>query len=215
MKREENRVSLTIDAYPAGPLETNAYLVADDQVNEAIIIDAPYGVTATLLDALRERGLTPTMIVITHAHWDHIADAAKLKEELNVPLAAPKLAVERLAKPGSAVMDLPFTIPPVTPDQLLEEGDEVSLGTHRFQVLHLPGHDPAHIVLYSEQDRVLLGGDVLFPGGHGTTEVPGADQAEMNQSLKRIARLPGDVVVYPGHGQTTRLSDETWLQEVE
>ncbi len=111
-------------------------------------------------------------------------------------------------------MDLPFTIPPVTPDQLLDEGDEVGLGEHRFQVLHLPGHDPAHIVLYSAADRVFLGGDVLFPGGHGTTEVPGADQAVMNQSLKRIAHLPGDVVVYPGHGQTTKLGDEAWLRDV-
>ncbi len=208
-------MSLTITAFPAGPLETNAYLVGDDQTNEALIIDAPHGVTATLRDALRDQNLKLTMVVITHAHWDHIADAKTMQESFGVPLAAPALAVDRLATPDASVMDLPFIIPPVTPDQLLDEGDEVSLGAHRFQVLHLPGHDPAHIVLYSEVDRVFLGGDVLFPGGHGTTEVLGADQAVMNKSLKRIAQLPGDVVVYPGHGKTTKLGDERWLNDVK
>lgn len=206
-------MTLSLQAFPSGPLETNAYLVVDGETQHALVIDAPPDVTPTLTAAIAAAGVTVDRIVITHAHWDHIVDAAALRDALGVPIVAHPLTRERLAKPGSMTQELPFTITPVTPDAWLEEGDAVSLGAHRFGIMHLPGHDPAHIVLYSEADRIILGGDVLFPGGHGTTEIPLADQAVMDQSLKRLAVLPGDVVVYPGHGVSTTLGAEAgWLK---
>ncbi len=206
-------MSLSLKTFPAGPIETNAYLVIDEETNHALVIDAPQGVTAALTTAVAGGGYTVDQIVITHAHWDHIVDAAPLRDALGVPVVAHPLTKDRLANPGSAVQELPFTITPITPDGWLNEGDTVALGAHTFQVMHLPGHDPAHIVLYSEADKTILGGDVLFPGGHGTTEVPGADQSVMNQSLARLAVLPGDVTVYPGHGVSTTLGAEAgWLK---
>ena len=203
---------LEIRTFVGGPIDTNAYLVGDDETNEALVIDAPQGITGEITAAAAAAGWTISRIVLTHAHWDHIVDAAALKEATGAPLLAHPLASERLAEPGSALFDLPFTIPPVTPDQTLDDGDTVSLGAHTFNVLHLPGHDPAHIVLFSEPDRLFLGGDVVFPGGHGRTDVPGADQATMERSLARLASLPLDTVVYPGHGQTTTLGAEAaWL----
>ncbi len=205
-------MALSLHAFASGPLETNAYLVVDRDTNHALVIDAPPDVTPTLAAAIDERGITVDQIVITHAHWDHIVDAAALRAALGVPLVAHPLTRDRLAPADDASQGSPFTITPVTPDGWLNEGDTVSLGTHTFAVLHLPGHDPAHIVLYSEPDKIILGGDVLFPGGHGTTEVAGADQALMNQSLARLAALPGDVTVYPGHGVSTTLGAEaSWL----
>jgi glyoxylase-like metal-dependent hydrolase (beta-lactamase superfamily II) len=79
--------------------------------------------------------------------------------------------------------------------------------------MHLPGHDPGHIALYSEPDRLLLSGDVLFPNGHGRIDIPGASEADMAASLKRLAVLPGDVIVYPGHGLPTTIGGEPWLAE--
>ncbi len=204
-------MALTIRSFVAGPLETNAYLVVDDATGEAIVIDAPPGVTADVTQAAEAAGLRIGQIVITHAHWDHIADAASLAAATRAPLAAHPLAVERLQTP-SRQPGIPIEIPPVRPDRLLSDGDEVRVGEVAFQVFHLPGHDPAHIVLYSEDERTLLGGDVLFPGGHGTTEVPGADQAAMDRSLLRLATLPPDVTVYPGHGRSTTIGAEaSWL----
>ncbi len=206
-------MALQVRTFAAGPLETNAYLIGDEATNEALVIDAPAGVTADLTAAARAAGWRIGRIVITHAHWDHIADAAALKEATGAPLAAHPLAAERLAHPASLMgEDLPVTIPPVRPDEPIEDGGEVRLGSHRFRVLHLPGHDPAHVVLVSEADRLFFGGDVVFPGGHGRTDIPGSDQATMDRSLARLRDLPGGTVVYPGHGATTTLGAEAgWI----
>lgn len=205
-------MALTIESFVGGPFETNAFLVSDDATREAIVIDAPMDVAERVDRAANTAGLKVTLIVITHTHWDHIGDAAKMKELIGAPLAAHELAVDALANPGSATTELPFTIAPVTPDRFLAEGDLVAIGEHTFRVLHLPGHEEAHIVLLSEPDRVFLGGDVLFPNGHGRTDIPGADQETMNRSLARLVDLPPDTVVYPGHGKTTTIGDEAWLQ---
>jgi glyoxylase-like metal-dependent hydrolase (beta-lactamase superfamily II) len=202
-------MTLLIRSYPAGPLDTNAYLVADDATGAALLIDAPPWVTATLVEAVRAGSYRVERIVITHAHWDHVVDAAALRAAFAVPLAAHPLARERLTAPANDRLDLPFTIPPVEPDEWIDEGDTVAVGGHEFRVLHLPGHDPAHVVLYSPEDRVVLGGDVFFPGGHGTTEIPLADQAAMDRSIARLAALPPDVTVYPGHGLPTTIGAET------
>jgi len=205
-------MTLTIESFVGGPVETNAFLVTDDETREALVIDAPMDVTDRIDRAVASKDLKVTMLVITHTHWDHIGDAAALKERLGVPLAAHELAVNALANPGSATTELPFMITPVTTDQFLAEGDEVRLGEHRFTVMHLPGHEVAHIALVSEADQVFLGGDVLFPNGHGRVDIPGADQETMNQSLARLVDLSPETVVYPGHGLTTTIGDEAWLQ---
>ncbi len=206
-------MTITIGTFPGGPIETNAYLVVDTDSSEAMVIDAPEGITDAIINAAKQAKANITQIVITHTHWDHIGDAAEMKEKTGAPVIAHELAAPGLAEPGSVVFDLPTPIPPVSPDRLVHDGDTVSLGKHAFTVLHLPGHDAAHIALYSEPDLMFLGGDVLFPGGHGRTDVPGTDQATMERSLARLVDFPPDVVVYPGHGKTTTIGNERWLQQ--
>ncbi len=200
--------------FVGGELETNAYLVADDATGEAILIDAPDGVTDEVVAAAAEEGWTIKQIVLTHAHWDHIVDAAALKERTGAPLLAHPLTKERLADPDRfAGGFVPVKIVPVTLDGELNDGDTVSVGSYTFDVLHVPGHDPAHIVLVNEPQLLFFGGDVIFPGGHGTTTIPGADQSVMNQSLRRLSTLNPDLVVYPGHGASTTLGAEaSWIK---
>jgi hydroxyacylglutathione hydrolase len=205
-------MTLSIRAFPSGLADTNAYLVLDPETNHALIIDAPRDVTSALVTAAGDAMVD--LIVITHIHWDHIGDTTALKVAFNAPVAAHRLAIPGLQKPGSAIMQIPYEIEPVTPDVILGEGDQVELGAHRFTVMHLPGHEPSHIVLYSEPDRVFLGGDVLFPNGHGRTDLPGSDQTIMNQSLARLSNLPGDVVIYPGHGEATTIGKESWIKQL-
>ena len=208
-------MTLRIEAIPSGPFETNVYLVADLESGEALVIDAAQDTAETVRAAAAERGWTVGRIVITHSHWDHIADAVAMKAALGVPLAGPKGAAEPLANPGSFFGGLDFEIPPVAPDSWLGEGDGVVLGGHRFAVLHLPGHEPYHIALHEPEAEVLLSGDVLFPNGHGRTDLPGSDQAAMNRSLRRLRDLPAGTTVYPGHGAPTTIGAEAgWLAEV-
>ncbi len=206
---------LEIETFPGGQVQTNAYLVADTDTGDALVIDAPYGTTAEIVAAAADRGWNIRQIVITHTHWDHVADAQALVEATGVPLLAHPLAVERLANPP-AMFDPPVPIPPVATSGTLDEGDTVTLGGHTFRVLHLPGHEPAHIVLIHDDSRVMLGGDVLFPGGHGRTDIPGSDQAVMNTTLRRlVAELPADMTVLPGHGVSTTVGAETpWIRQL-
>ena len=205
---------LEIIPFVGGPVQTNAFLVADPASGDALVIDAPYETAAAVVAEAARRGWTIGRIIITHTHWDHVSDAKALKEATGAPLFAHPLAVDRLAHPVSLFGELPVPVPPVETSGTLEDGDTVNLGSHTFRVMHLPGHEPAHIALVDHEDRVFLGGDVLFPGGHGRTDIPGSDQAVMNRSLRRlVAELPADTVVYPGHGATTTVGGETpWIR---
>jgi glyoxylase-like metal-dependent hydrolase (beta-lactamase superfamily II) len=205
---------LEIIPFAGGPVETNAFLVADPETGDALVIDAPYETVDAIVAEAARRGWKIGQIVITHTHWDHVADAKALVEATGAPLLAHPLAADRLANPEPLFGTLPVPVPPVTMDGTLEDGDTVTLGNTTFRVLHLPGHEPAHIALVDAAQRVMLGGDVLFPGGHGRTDIPGSDQAVMNQTLRRlVAELPPETTVYPGHGRTTTIGAETpWIR---
>ena len=207
-------MSLDIVTIVGGPLETNAYLVADSATGEALIIDAPQETAAQIVEEAARRGWTIGQIIITHTHWDHVLDAQALKEATGVPLLAHPLAREQLANPSAGFGEPPMQIPAVETSGTLEDGDTVTLGEQTFTVMHLPGHDPAHIGLFNASEEILLSGDVLFPGGHGTLEVPGADQAAMYATMRRlVAELPAATTVLPGHGVSTTIGAEApWIK---
>jgi hydroxyacylglutathione hydrolase len=204
-------MAIEILTFPAGPIETNAYLVLDGQ-GRAMAIDAPGDVTETMLGAASATGSTIEAIVITHPHWDHIQDAAALKTATGATVYAHPGAQAKLAEPGSTMFRLPAPIPPVTADVEIDEGDTVTLGGETFDVWFLPGHEPSHIVLLHAASGTVLGGDVLFPRGHGRVDLPDADPAAMRRSLARLAALPAETIVYPGHGAPTTIAAEAdWL----
>ncbi len=205
-------MSLIIQTFPAGPIETNAYLVIDEATKRALVIDAPHGVTEELVTASEGAGATIETLYITHAHWDHVGDAAELKERFGVPLLAHRLSEPGIAAPETLPFDVPIPLTPTAVDRFVEDGDTVVLGETTFTVMHLPGHEPGHTALYSEPDRVFLGGDVLFPNGHGRIDIAGASADDMAASMKRLSTLPSDVTVYPGHGLPTTIGAEPWLQ---
>jgi len=207
-------MTLSIQAFPGGELETNTFLVADTETGDAIVIDAAEGVTAAVTAALKEQGLTARSIVLTHTHWDHIADAAEMQRTLNVPLIANAYATQLFGDASGRIAARGREgIAPFAPSGALHEADSIDVGKHTFTVLFLPGHEPTHIGLWSEADNVLISGDVLFPGGHGTTEIPGSDQQVMNQTIRRLSRLPDATVVYPGHGAPTTIGAERhWMK---
>lgn len=202
--------ALQIVSFAAGPVETNTFLVIDADTQHAVVVDVPPDAGEELWTEIGKRGLTVDAIVITHGHWDHIGDAEELRRRTGAPLFAHQKTTPKLKSPGSATLDLGFEIEPVTVDRLIDAGDTVELGDRRFRVLFLPGHEPGHIALYSERDSLILSGDVLFPNGHGRVDLPDANKADMEASLRQLMELPDETVVYNGHGLPTSIGAERW-----
>lgn len=210
-------MAVSIRTFVAGPIQTNAYLVTDDETKLALVIDAPPDFAGDLLDALNQGGLTLSLIVLTHHHWDHIVDASALRAATGAPIAAHPASVPFLEEPSQPRMPLPFQVPPVTPDRMLNDGDRVPLGTSaEFQVIHTPGHAPGQISLYEPALAVLFGGDTLFAQGYGRVDLPGASVEQTVRSLTRLMELPDDVTVYSGHGPSTTIGAERpWISALK
>jgi glyoxylase-like metal-dependent hydrolase (beta-lactamase superfamily II) len=197
---------MIIDHRTVGPFQENAYLVTDPVSLDAVLID-PGDEPETLVAMVRARGAMLRAIWLTHAHLDHIGGIAGVKRLYDVPVLMHPLD-QPLYENGNAQAagyGVPFEQPgPV--DGPLAEGDRVSVGALTFEVWHLPGHAPGHVAFL--HDGVVLGGDLLFAGSIGRTDFPGCDAAAMVRSLARLAALPSETVVYPGHGAPTTIGEE-------
>ncbi len=172
-----------IERIETAPYGTNAYIIACLTTGESVLIDAP-GEAEKIMDRLG--GTTPICILITHRHMDHTGALQRLKDDLNIPVAAHSADAEHL---------------PVTAEMLLEEGNIISFGNVTLEVLHTPGHTPGSLCFLVE--NTLIAGDTIFPGGPGKTGSP-VDFRKIIESLKRsIFVLPDEVKIYPGHGDPT------------
>jgi glyoxylase-like metal-dependent hydrolase (beta-lactamase superfamily II) len=201
-----------LKTFAAGPLQTNAYLLADEEAGTAMIVDAPPGSAQLLLGALERAGLSVDLIVLTHPHWDHLVDTAALKAATGAEVAAHPDARTWLEQPVPLVMPIPYEIQPIIPDRLLTAGDEIVVGRYRFQVISTPGHAPGQISLYEPEERILFVGDTLFAGGYGRVDLPGSSIEQTLDTMRRLLELPDDVTVYPGHGRPTTIGGERpWM----
>lgn len=203
-----------IQAFPSGPLATNAYVVACPDTKQAAIID-PAPESPARIDAYLTRNqLTPKQILLTHSHWDHIAEAATLKQHYHIPVFVHPKDAGNLAVPGSDGLPFLIDIPGVQADGWLNDGDIISVGSLQFTIIHTPGHSPGCICLYCPTQNILLSGDTLFKGSFGNTSFPTSQPELMRTSLKKLSQLPQETLVYPGHGPKTTIRDEQWLHQV-
>ena len=198
----------------AGPIETNAFVIGDEASQEAMIVDAPPDSAERIFDAIRDGGYTVTLLVLTHAHFDHVVDAAAIKKQTGAPLAIHEDAMTQLRQ---VIQDrqAPYSVEEIGPDQYLSSGDEIAVGSLRFRVLETPGHAPGQISLYEETEHVMFGGDTLFPGGYGRADLPGSSMEKTRDSMRKLLELPDSVTVYPGHGLPAQIGNERpWMTEV-
>ncbi len=197
-----------IKIFVVGELLTNCYLYIDDETKRAVLIDP--GSDADVIDGfIAENGLELEMILNTHCHFDHVGENAFFKDKYKVPLAIGELDVACLRKAhiDAKLFQIKIEKSP-EPDVLLKEGDVVLVGKSQLLVFHTPGHTPGSVSFYNAEEKVLFSGDTLFFESVGRWDLPGGDYLDLMSSVKRLAQLPSETVVYPGHGETTTIEHE-------
>lgn len=199
---------MLIQVFPSGPYSTNAYLVGCQQTSEAAIIDPAPGSAKKIIPFISEKQWKITSILLTHSHWDHIADVHVLKETYHVPVYVHFLDAPNLKNPGTDQLPIMMEITGVEPDIFLEEGKEISVGNLHFQVIHTPGHSPGSVCFYESSQNLLLSGDTVFKGAIGNTSFPTSQPSLMRHSLDKLAKLPPSTKVLPGHGPSTTIQAE-------
>lgn len=200
-----------IQALPSGPFETNAYIVACEETKQAAIVDPGVKSFKKITTLLENKNFTPTIILLTHSHWDHIADVSKLKEHYGIEVMIHPEDAENLLHPGSDGLPMWTSFPGVAADKELTEGVAIQIGNLTWIVIHTPGHTPGGICLYCKSENALLSGDTLFKQSIGNISFPTAEPSKMWDSLKKLEILPENTKVYPGHGPSTTIGEESWL----
>lgn len=185
---------MLIKTLPVGHLETNCYVVTDENTLECAVID-PGAESNTILGYLEENRLSCRAVMLTHAHFDHIGALGEVLAETGA-----QFYVNEKELTENAV----FRAPEGT--RFYSEGDEVRVGSLVFKVLETPGHTPGGVTLMCGE--ALFTGDTLFRLSCGRTDFPGGDMLTELRSLRRLASLPGDYEVYPGHAESSTLSIE-------
>ena len=187
---------LNIRTLPLGAYQPNCYMVWDENSDTCVVIDPGYAPDTVLCEA-KKLGKKIEAILLTHGHFDHVGAVREIAAETDCKVY---LCDKDLSMPPQ------MTAGPLYYTNTYAEGDFVEAAGLTFKVLHTPGHTPGSVCLMCE--HVIFSGDTLFWGSCGRTDLPGGNWATILVSLRRLADLPGDYDVYPGHGSATTLSFE-------
>ncbi|WP_426705376.1 MBL fold metallo-hydrolase [Corynebacterium auriscanis] len=229
--------SVDILTFSAGPFQTNCYVLINRSVAAgtpagssitdaatgssasastpghntsapvpAVVIDPGLGAFDTVTSLGRELNFHVEKVVLTHGHIDHIRDAADFNVPVYVhPLDRPFLEMDQSASPFAQIFDV-ATMKPVADLRELTE-DSIDIAGVQFDIHHMPGHSPGHVMF--RVPGFIIGGDVLFRGGVGRTDLPGSSPEDMVLSLKKLTHeFDDNDVVVTGHGQATTIGEE-------
>lgn len=202
---------MKIQVLPAGPIQTNAYLLTEPKTGEAVLIDAPLGITEIIRPILAQEGCQLTELWLTHGHFDHMQDAARLKRELGVRVTAHREDQPLIETPEimEGFMGAKLGLEGVKVDRWVGQGDKLTALGREFEVRHVPGHCPGSILFYQAETKSAFVGDALFNGGVGRWDLPGGHFEMLAKSIReQIYTLPDEAVVFPGHGPRTTVGAE-------
>jgi glyoxylase-like metal-dependent hydrolase (beta-lactamase superfamily II) len=189
-------------SFTGGPLDTNAFFLESEGGN--ILFDAPEGADEQFM------GAKVDWILLTHGHFDHVADAAKIQRRHGCKIAYHPDTDPMVTDAGFFRRHgFALEIEPFRADRLLEESASCEVAGTKMRILHVPGHCPGSICFFFPEIRTLIGGDVLFRGGVGRWDLPGGDGPLLFEGIrKKIFSLDDNVVVLPGHGPSTTVAFE-------
>lgn len=207
---EQPQPPLQIAVVPVTAFQQNCSIIWCTKTMQAAIVD-PGGDVPIILGALKEIGVTPAAIWLTHGHLDHAGGATELSETLSIPVIGPHEADKFLLDdlPTSGLRFDILDMKAVTPTRWLAEGDEISVGEVGFSVQHVPGHTPGHVTFFQKDLRFLLAGDTVFAGSVGRTDFPYGSHETLIAGIKaKLLPLGDDVQFLPGHGPASTLGEE-------
>ena len=187
---------LTLHTLPLGSYQTNCYILHQEDSSSCVVIDPGY-TPEVILDFLAGKGLKLEAILLTHGHFDHVGAVRDLAAETGCQV---------YLNPDDLSMPPRMTAGPLYYTDTYSDGDTLSPAGIPFQVLSTPGHTPGSVCLIAE--NYLFSGDTLFAGSRGRTDLPGGSTRAIRESLRRLAALPQDYSVHPGHGESTTLAWE-------
>jgi len=189
-----------------GPFQENCYIVRDPASGAAAVVD-PGSDGDRIIAEIERTGNGLAAIWVTHAHVDHIGAIATVKRRWNVPVHLHPLdePLYRMAGRQAQLYGVPYEEPPA-PDAQLTDGQSLIIGTVTLNVMHTPGHSPGHVIIHGGGHALV--GDCLFAGSVGRTDLPFSNAAQLEASLFRIAALPPETVIYPGHGDSSTIGEE-------
>jgi glyoxylase-like metal-dependent hydrolase (beta-lactamase superfamily II) len=203
---------MKIKIFPFNPLQENTFVLYDE-TGECAIVD-PGCLTDDEFNVLNsfitDNHLKPVKLINTHCHFDHIFGVNKCREKYGLHWEAhPDDAFLVESAPSQGAM-FGMNIPPIEPpEKFLNEAGSVKFGNTSLQLFHVPGHSPGSLCFYNAESSMLIAGDVLFRGSIGRTDLPKGDYDTLIEGIKqKLLVLPGNVVVYPGHGPTTTIAEE-------
>lgn len=209
-------MALEVHSFSFNFVQVNTYLLVDTAIREAAIIDCGCMSPAEeklLSSKVEELNATPTLLIATHLHFDHVWGVPFAAQKWELTPRAHRVEIE-LMPPFDEQMRM-FGMPPSPerhdlPYQPLETGERLKLGETLLEVLFVPGHTPGHVAFYEPRQHLLFAGDVLFAGGDiGRTDLPGGSYTTLINSIKtQLMPLPDDTIVYSGHGPQSSIGFE-------
>jgi hydroxyacylglutathione hydrolase len=212
---------MKVQAFTVGSFSTNCYVVSCEKTAEAVIIDPGFDdrlEAEKVFGFITENALTLRFIVNTHGHPDHTCGNRRVRERFHTPILIHEDDAHLLGESSKAIAEF-FGLQSYspTPDGLLHDGDCVKFGNATLKVTHTQGHSAGGISLVG--DKEVFTGDTLFAGSIGRTDFPESSKDDIMCSLKKLADLPNNLVVYPGHGPATTIGEEKrdnpFLQKLE
>jgi glyoxylase-like metal-dependent hydrolase (beta-lactamase superfamily II) len=198
---------LRVETFNVGPLDNNNYVLVDESTGEAALVDPSFE-SRPAWDAIQRAGWKITWLLNTHAHIDHVVENAFFAEQTGAPLALHDADLPLLHAMEAQARWMGVPAPAVIqPAYSFTDGEEIAIGGERIRVAHTPGHSPGSVSLIG--DGFVLGGDVLFAGSIGRTDLPGGNLDTLIDTIRtRLYALPDDTRVYPGHGPATTIGHE-------